>query len=182
MGLNVYKTTHCADSSKDSQGERTEENKVHQRPKRAGKRPGRHPLRSEVKQRLTLSITPIARQYLGRMARNQKMSISELLDSWTEGMMTLKHPLKPHGRGSRRKGKLAARDLPIHYDECKVQLNLTVTPNTKRGLQQMATEACDIGMRPSISDIIERWIISVSEDIDLMEVIAARESGNCKDR
>lgn len=178
--MNVHKTTHRAGNCQGSQGDK-EEKVVHQRPRGAGARPGRPPLRGEAKQRLTLSITPMARHYLDRMARHEQMSISELVDSWTEGMMTTHHPLQPLGRGSRRKGKLVIRKQPLHYDECKVQLNLKVTPATKRGLQQLATEACDIGTRASISDIVERWVISAAEYIDLMAAIEVRERAICED-
>ncbi len=139
--------------------------------------PGRPPLRGEPKVRLTLSVTPTTRRYLSQLQVQQaQRSIAEVIEDWTAGMATLDRPLKPLGKGSPRPGKVAARGQALNASgECKVQLNLRVTAITKARLQQLAEEGCDEDVNPSMSDILERWMISMAELIDLMELIKAKE-------
>jgi hypothetical protein len=124
---------------------------------------GRPLYRAERKESLNLSITPMARCYLEHIAVQAQTSISEVVETWVTGMMKLNHPLKPLGRGSKRKGHKAMRGTAINYDERKARVNLSVTPTTKQGLQRLAREACDPMLQPSVSDVVERWVISVSE-------------------
>ncbi len=146
-----------------------------QRQGKAARR-GRALYRKEPKQSLYLSLTPRTLEYLDRMADHAQTSISELLEDWVAGMLELVgSPMKPLGKGSRRKGTKALRGQAIHYSERKVPIHLTVTPTTKLGLQRLANQAHDDGEKPSRSDIVERWVISSIEHIDLMEAIAAWE-------
>lgn len=126
-------------------------------------RRGRPLYRAERKESLNLSITPRARCYLEHIAIQAQTSISEVVETWVAGMMKLSRPLTPLGRGSKRKGHKAMRGTAINYDERKVRVNLSVTPTTKQGLRRLAQEASDPMLQPSMSDVVERWIISISE-------------------
>jgi hypothetical protein len=141
-------------------------------------RRGKSLRRGERKESLDLSLTPHTLGYLDRMARYAQISVSEVLEDWVAGMVELGAPLRPLGKGSRRAGTKAMRGQPIHYNERKTRLHLTVTPTTKRELRRMANNAHDDGEKSSMSDIVERWVNSATEYIDLMEAIEAREQAS----
>jgi hypothetical protein len=132
------------------------------------KKPGRPPLRGEPKIRLTLSITPTTKRYLLRMKIQQaQRSVAEWIEDWTTRIAAMERPLQPLGMGSPRRGKVAARGKAINVSgECKVQLNLRVTQITKERLHRLAKESCEQGMNPSISDILDRWVMSGADLMD----------------
>lgn len=139
--------------------------------------PGRPPLRGESKVRLTLSVTPLTLHYLKRLQVQQaQRSIAEVIEDWVADMATLERPLRPLGKGSPRPGQVAARGKALNPSgECKVKLNLKLTPTTIDRLNQLAEEGRDEEVKPSRSDIIDRWMVSMAELIDLMTWIKAQE-------
>lgn len=132
------------------------------------KKPGRPPLRGEPKIRLTLSITPATKRYLLRMKiQKAQRSVAEFIEDWTTRIAAMESPLQPLGMGSPRRGKVAARGKAINGSgECKVQLNLRVTRITKERLHRLARECCEQGMNPSISDILDRWVMIGADLMD----------------
>lgn len=135
------------------------------------KRRGRPLKRNEPKQKLTLSLTPRTRHYLKRMAEQEHSSMSEVLEEWVANMMTLDYYLQPLGRPSRRRGKKAMRGQSINYDEAKVKVTLFVTPKTRRDLQLIAEQGHDPGIGISMADIVDRWVLSAAETIDLFDAM-----------
>jgi hypothetical protein len=136
------------------------------------KRPGRPTIRSEAKQRLTVSVTPTTRRLLGKWADLAQTSIAEVIEEWVTGMASLDMPMRPLGRGSLREKQVTARGKAINASgECKVQLNLKLTPATKERLIALANKACDEHdkVKPSVSDILDRWMTSSAELLDLFD-------------
>jgi len=132
--------------------------------------PGRPTTRGETKQRLTVSVTPTTQQYLGKWASLAQTSIAEVIEDWVAEMVLLDMPMQPLGRGSLRENQVAVRGKAINASgECKIQLNLRLTPTTIESLKKLAEKGCDDHekVRPSISDILDRWMTSSAELLEL---------------
>jgi hypothetical protein len=125
--------------------------------KMVGKRRGRQPYYEEPKTRLNLMITPYARYYLGLLAHLQKVSMSEVIETFARAMAEGNRSMAPLGQGNPRAGSKAMRGQPILHDERKEPLNLCVTPKVKAILKDLAVKGADPGVRPSISYIVERY-------------------------
>ncbi|MBD1877215.1 hypothetical protein H6F75_27405 [Nodosilinea sp. FACHB-131] len=126
-------------------------------------RRGRPTQYKEAKIRLNLSVTPRSRYYLGLVAHLRKTSMSEIIEEFATAMNQIQCGLGPLGHGSRREGSKALRGQSIYYEERKEALNLCVTPDTKRILQELAVKATEPEVKPSMSDVVERHCRCLAE-------------------